>query len=109
MDEAFELCDEIGIMDQGELIAFGSPKDLLKQHFESTVIELPLETIEEAQLSAMFDETKPGEKYFEIIVKDLNSALGKLSEAGLDLSGMNIRQKNLEDLFIHLTGKDLRS
>lgn len=106
MDEAFELCDEIGIMDHGKIIASGAPKDLLANYFEESVIEIPLQ--ERVDLSTEFDQVIKGERFYEITVKDVNSTLAKLAELNLDLSGMNIRQKNLEDLFIHLTGQELR-
>lgn len=106
MDEAFELCDQIGIMDHGELIAIGEPKELLKKTFEETVLEVPLQ--DGIDLSAHFKNSFIRDKFIEITVTDLNKALAKLAELNLDLSGMNIRQKNLEDLFIHLTGQELR-
>lgn len=106
MDEAFELCDEIGIMDHGELIAIGEPKELLKKTFEEIVLEVPFQG--GIDLSSYFNNTKLRDKFIEVTVTDLNGALAKLAELNLDLSGMNIRQKNLEDLFIHLTGQDLR-
>lgn len=109
MDEAFELCDRIGIMDKGKLIAEGRPKDLLKQTFETSVIEIPVEVVSLDSLKSKFDDVAKSDKVFELTVKDLNQSLALLAGMDLDLSGLNIRQKNLEDLFIHLTGKDLRS
>ena len=109
MDEAFELCDRIGIMDKGKLIAEGKPSELLKQTFETSVVEIPSEVVALEQLKEKFSDVILGDKNFEITVKNLNQALAKLAAMNLDLSGLNIRQKNLEDLFIHLTGKDLRS
>ncbi len=109
MDEAFELCDEIGIMDHGKMIATGNPKFLLKETFETTVLEIPLEVISEEQVNSLSSDIHIGDRFYEVTVKDLNAALAKLAVLNLDLSGINIRQKNLEDLFIHLTGKDLRS
>ena len=106
MDEAFELCDEIGIMDHGKIIAQGAPKELLKKTFEETVLEIPKQ--DNLNLHNHFSHVTERERFFEITVIDLNSALAKLAELNLDLSGMNIRQKNLEDLFIHLTGQELR-
>ena len=109
MDEAFELCDRIGIMDKGKLIAEGKPSELLKQTFETSVVEIPSEVADLEKLQQKFRDVILGDKNFEITVKDLNQALAELAAMNLDLSGLNIRQKNLEDLFIHLTGKDLRS
>ena len=93
-------------MDHGTIIARGAPKDLLKEHFEETIIEIPVQ--ENVDLRTHFKNTFRTDKYDEIVVKDLNEALSILSKLDLDLSGMNVRQKNLEDLFIHLTGQELR-
>ena len=43
MEEAYELCDVIAIMDRGRIIAEGSPSRLLEQHFDDVVLELPRE------------------------------------------------------------------
>ena len=41
MEEAHELCDEIAILDHGKVIARGEPKQLLRQQFEGSIVELP--------------------------------------------------------------------
>ena len=41
MEEASELCDEIAIMDRGEIIAIGTPDNLLKAHFNDILLQLP--------------------------------------------------------------------
>jgi ABC-2 type transport system ATP-binding protein len=104
MDEAFELCDEIGIMDHGKLIALGTPKNLLSEYFKSVVIEIP----KSQQSLELDDEVIEGEKFTEIHTENLNKTLEQLTAQSIDLTGMNIRQSNLEDLFLHLTGKELR-
>lgn len=108
MDEAFELCDDIAIMDHGKIIAKGKPKDLLQQHFETSVIEIPVEVITLQAIQKHFKEVIQRDKFYELIVSDLNQSLAVLAGLNLDLSGLNIRQKDLEDLFIHLTGQELR-
>jgi ABC-2 type transport system ATP-binding protein len=111
MDEAFELCDEIGIMDHGKIIAKGRPRDLLAEHFKTVVVHIP-------KVDGHEDLFQKSDQFYDLITKDdsieihtenLNNTLALLAQMKLDLSGMNIRQSNLEDLFIHLTGKDLRS
>jgi ABC-type multidrug transport system ATPase subunit len=105
MDEAYELCDRIGIMQKGEFIVLGTPDELLSTYFDEMVVELPiaqglkevLETIKE------IDDLDKGEKNFIFSTKDLNSVLKQLSQKDIDLTKMKIRQSDLEDLFIHLT------
>lgn len=106
MDEAFELCDEIGIMDHGELIALGSPQSLLTKYFKNVVIELQKPSIDPNKLEEL--DIIDGEKFIEIHTENLNKTLEVLTSKEIDLTGMNIRQSNLEDLFLHLTGKELR-
>src|SRR6056297_2855441 len=45
MEEAYVLCDEIAIMDHGQIIAFGSPDDLLSQRFNGVIMQLPAEAL----------------------------------------------------------------
>lgn len=109
MEEAFELCDEIGIIDQGKIIAQGEPKKLLQHYFDESVIEIPRASIEDQQvLLDLFSHIQTYDKFYAVTVKNLNQALFQLSQLNLDLAGISIRQKNLEDLFIHLTGERLR-
>jgi ABC-2 type transport system ATP-binding protein len=104
MEEAFELCDEIGIMDHGKLIALGTPKNLLSEHFKNVVIEIP----NSSQKIECSEEVIQAEHYVEIHTENLNKTLEQLTAQSIDLTGMNIRQSNLEDLFLQLTGKELR-
>ncbi len=48
MEEAYILCDEIVIMNQGTIIAQGGPKDLLQKHFNSVTLEIPKKDISKA-------------------------------------------------------------
>ena len=108
MDEAFELCDEIAIMDQGEIIAFGSPNDLLNQHYNDVVIELPLNQ-ETHKICDMLDNCIKKEENLFIASDDVTRTVKKLIEANISLNGLNIRPRTLDDLFLKLTGNKLRS
>jgi ABC-2 type transport system ATP-binding protein len=111
MDEAYELCDEIAIMDHGKIIALGSPQELLRENFKTVVIVIPKsgnENFLEAVKVLGEIEIQEQQNHFEVRTESLNETLSQLSELKLDLSGMSIRQSNLEDLFIKLTGKELR-
>lgn len=109
MEEAYELCDEIIIMDHGRIIAQGAPKDLLAEHFNNSVITLPKE-----ELPVDF-QPDPGAimlsqaQRIEILSKDLNASIVHLIEAGVSLSRMEVRSPTLEDLFLELTGHQLRA
>lgn len=49
MEEAYLMCDEIIIVDHGRIIANGSPAALLAQHFDDSVLELPLAELDKLQ------------------------------------------------------------
>ncbi len=108
MDEAYELCDRIAIMDHGKIIAIGSPRDLLDKHCQQMVIELSKASIKGEQVNALnYPWQETGHSY-RIHTEKINHLMSKLISQQVDLTTINIRQSNLEDLFIQLTGKELR-
>lgn len=106
MEEAYELCDEIAIMDRGRIIAQGSPQSLLAEHFQDSVIELPTALVTAWQGRIAFADR--GEMS-ELTTADVAGTLADLSAAGVPLAQLRIRPPTLEDLFLKLTGKDLRA
>jgi len=107
MDEAYMLCDEIAIMDHGKIIAQGTPKHLLEKHFNDVILQLPNIDIDNVDLSSFTTHKK--ENYIEITTRDVNQAIAVLIENNVSLSQLQIRQRTLDDLFLELTGKELRS
>jgi ABC-2 type transport system ATP-binding protein len=108
MEEAQLLCDEIVIVDHGKIIAQGAPQALLRQHFKAVLLELPLEdwTAAARTLGLAFFEAAGR---VELTTNDLEGTLRTLMQAGISLAHLRIRPPNLEDLFLELTGKDLRT
>ncbi|HUS23653.1 MAG TPA: ABC transporter ATP-binding protein [Candidatus Binatia bacterium] len=106
MEEAYALCDEIAIMDHGRVIARGPPQRLLAQHFEDVVVELPAAALPER--TWRFAVQRHGERV-EIATADVNATVGELLAAGVSLAGLKVRPRTLEDLFLELTGKELRA
>ena len=108
MEEAERLCRRIAIMDRGRIITEGSPRALISEHIESQVVEVHgpgSETwMERARALAPRIE-RAGETVFcyaeeaEPVLADLR---GRSELAYLH------RPANLEDLFLKLTGRDLR-
>ena len=107
MEEAYELCDEILIMDHGKIIAEGTPDTLLAKHFKDVVIELPLSDLPEDFSGDGLTILRADSKA-EILTPDVNRAVEMLIANQVSLTNMRIRQRTLEDLFIELTGKELR-
>ena len=108
MEEAYRLCDRIAIMDHGKLIAEGTPKELLANHFEDTVIEIPKQdfVIDPKKLPFTVFESM---QHIEISTRDVNAVFRALIENGVSLTNTRIREHTLEDLFLELTGKELRA
>lgn len=108
MEEAQFLCDEIAIMDVGGIISQGSPASLLKQHYKNVIIELPLDAFQ-GNLDGIKHRIFETQGIIEIETDDVNASLKELASRTSGLNGMNIRQPNLEDLFLDLTGHSLRT
>ncbi len=107
MEEAEILCDEIAIMDSGKIIIQGSPEALLKQHYKNTIIELPMADFN-GDLTTLEHRVLESQGVIEIETDDVNDSLRELAEHTTGLNNMKIRQPNLEDLFLDLTGHSLR-
>ena len=107
MDEAQVLCDEIAIMDAGEIIAQGAPDALLRKQYEGLIIELPLADIT-TDLSGIEHLVIANMGIVEVVTTDVSKSLQELAPHVTNLNHIKIRQPNLEDLFIDLTGHTLR-
>ena len=117
MEEAQELSDHIAIMDQGEIIACGTHAELVKIVGELDRIDLVISTESEKVVTAW--QATPGvhrvsheDGYLTVLSEDSNQILPHLFEsatqAGVRITSVDIREPNLEAVFLHLTGKALR-
>lgn len=107
MEEAQRLCDDIAIMDHGHIIARGSPRQLLDAHFGDLILELPA-AAGEAIGSGFPYPVLQANGALEISTPDIEGAMRALRDAGVPLGELRIRERTLEDLFLELTGKELR-
>ncbi len=108
MEEAELLCDEIAIMDNGKIIAQGTPRHLLNQHFAEVLLELPRREFPESARHLPLKVIEASDS-IEITTNDLDATLRTLMDARVPLQNLRIRPPNLEDLFLELTGKALRA
>lgn len=108
MDEAHVLCDEIAIMDTGKIIAQGTPDHLLREQYDGLIIELPLSDVT-GDLSGIEHTVHENLGMVEVTTSDVSSSLQHLSPRVVNLNHIKIRQPNLEDLFLDLTGHSLRA
>src|SRR5210317_1143564 len=107
MEEAYELCDEIAIMDHGRMIAHDAPDVLLARHFGDVVVQIDARDlapeIGEAYFAASYRQGNA-----HILTADVNKTVEQLLNLKIPLDRLRIRARNLEDLFLELTGKELR-
>ena len=108
MDEAQVLCDEIAIMDSGKIIKQGSPDELLRQQYSGLIIELPITDLTDS-LSGVEHSRDEHRGIIEVVTSDVSESLQTLAPHVENLNHIKIRQPNLEDLFLDLTGHSLRA
>ncbi len=121
MDEAERLCDRLLLVDHGRVIAQGSPRELVRQHLESMVVEIYGDELDEVALQTLTDTLRPlaqrtersGETLF-CYTDDTSALLARMNryqtEAQKSGEGIRVlaRPSNLEDLFLKLTGRQIR-
>jgi ABC-2 type transport system ATP-binding protein len=107
MEEAELLCDEIVIMDRGRIVAQGPPQRLLHEHFAEVLLELPRQEFPHAARALPLKVLEASDRV-EITTDDLEGTLRTLLAAQVPLRNLRIRPANLEDLFLELTGRELR-
>jgi ABC-2 type transport system ATP-binding protein len=108
MEEAEILCDWIGIIDNGKIIAMGTPQGLLSEHCGGVTISIRVDLNEDVLKNFPCQWFRMQDR-IEIQTVSPNECLYRLVELGVDLSTMNVRNQNLEDLFLKLTGHELRA
>lgn len=108
MDEAQVLCDEIAIMDAGKIITQGSPEQLLRARYDGLIIELPISDLTNG-LSGIEHTVYENLGIIEVVTTDVSQSLQQLRPHISNLNQIKIRQPNLEDLFLDLTGHSLRA
>ncbi|NRA69934.1 MAG: ABC transporter ATP-binding protein [Gammaproteobacteria bacterium] len=106
MDEAEVLCDRIAIVDRGQIVAMGSPSDLLAQHLPGTMIKLPKSAISDDDVFEF--RVNQQKDFIEIMTENVDQVVSQLLAHSVNLDHLTIKAPTLEDLFIKLTGHGLR-
>jgi lipooligosaccharide transport system ATP-binding protein len=109
MDEAERLCDRLAVIDHGQMIAEGSPRDLIGQHIEAEVVEVYGDNAFVWEASAARPRAARVEISGETVFCYTNDAQPLLTSLH-DMQGVRYlhRPANLEDLFLKLTGREMR-
>ncbi len=115
MEEAERLCDRVGIIDYGKIIALDTPRDLIaKQNLESAVEFMTLNNVAKEifqKLPKVSKVTQDGNRFI-LHTTEASSVLKELTHLsegnGFDLESISVRKATLEDVFLKLTGRKLR-
>jgi ABC-2 type transport system ATP-binding protein len=115
IEEAEKLCDRVAIVDEGRIVAMGTPREIQERTLASSTIEIECaQPLPEVPLWTHASKVTIGEPRTRIAVTSdrparLIVAMVKwLDENGVELTDIRIRRPSLEDAFIELTGKSLR-
>lgn len=127
MDEAAKLSDRVGIVDHGKLLALDTPDTLMRSLPGSTTLGITvalydrdaervgksLSDVDGVERVEQVGEAAAGAGQFRLYTERepttvLPAVLGVMTECGCELSDMSVGTPSLEDVFIHLTGRELR-
>jgi ABC-2 type transport system ATP-binding protein len=117
MDEAHALCDRVGIMDRGKLIALGTPRELVAGLGAEHVVEFALGNgvgVADPLLSALpgVRDVRRDDQHVHLSTSELHrtvpALLDLLRQEGASLSQLGTHSATLEDVFVTLTGRQLR-
>ncbi len=119
MDEADRLADRVAIIDHGKLLLLDTPQNLKQTIGEGDVLELLVEDSNETSINQFIKNLASlslsvSVQASSVLIKHSN-IIGQLSAikneadiAGLKILEIKLRENTLEDVFIHLTGRNLR-
>lgn len=111
MDEAEQLCDRLVVMDNGKIMAEGSPADLIRKYSSKEVLEVRFGSDKNAEVAKQVSQL--GERIevlpdrILIYSQDGESELAKIVSMGLHPLTSLVRRSSLEDVFLRLTGRSL--
>jgi ABC-2 type transport system ATP-binding protein len=119
MDEAERLCDRVGVVDHGKMIALGTPKELIDSLGGNHIVEIELAELDADEPLAADLRAAPGVQNARsqggrvvLTVSELHVALpgvlAQIRTRELDLTNLSTHHATLEDVFVTLTGRALR-
>jgi ABC-2 type transport system ATP-binding protein len=117
MEEAERLCDRVGILDEGQLKAEGTRRELVAMVGEHDRLRLGTRgdvtpAIEALRAMPAVIDATASEGAIDLLVRDARAALAEIvraaADAGAEIETVEVAEPNLEAVFLHLTGKALR-
>lgn len=108
MDAAERLCDRIAIVDHGKILSCGRVDELLEQHGTQSEVRVELAS-ELSGAEALRDlQAEIDGRTLTVRTRDPMAFLAKLAARKLEVTKLELRRSNLEDVFLALTGRSLR-
>jgi lipooligosaccharide transport system ATP-binding protein len=111
MDEAEQLCDRLVVMDNGAIMAEGSPSGLIKQYSSKEVLEVRFGSDRNKevapQLATMCERMETLPDRVLMYTEDGEALLEQIMQAKLHPTTSLVRRSSLEDVFLRLTGRTL--
>ena len=110
MDEAEQLCDRLVIMDNGRIVAEGSPRQLIERYITREVLELRFTEADEADAQAVVDLVERAEALPDrllLYTDDGEQTLEHVHQRNVRPLSALVRRATLEDVFLRLTGRSL--
>jgi lipooligosaccharide transport system ATP-binding protein len=112
MDEAEQLCDRLVIMDEGRIVAEGSPRQLIERYSTREVVELRFTIHEEQEallprLAGLGERVEPLGDRVLVYTEHGDETAARLSAQGIHPDSVLVRRSSLEDVFLLLTGRTL--
>ncbi|GMQ93247.1 MAG: ATP-binding cassette domain-containing protein [Acidimicrobiia bacterium] len=111
MDEAEQLCDRLVVMDNGKIVAEGSPRSLIEEYAPGEVVELrfPIGVLETVanQIEDLAPRTEVLADRALIYTEDAEQTIHAVTANDLEPETVLARRSTLEDVFLRLTGRSL--
>lgn len=116
IEEAERLCDRVAIVDQGQIIALGTPREIQAKTLDKSMVEIrtaqpmPAEVpaFLEAETLSVSEDRMTLTVYSTRPARTIPDLIKWIDQRGLDLEDIHLKRPTLEDVFIELTGKRLR-
>jgi len=111
MDEAEQLCDRLVVMDQGKIVAEGSPRELIERYATREVVELRFADNRQSEAAPKLDglasRTEVLADRVLLYTDDADETQTGLHSRDIHPEQMLVRRSTLEDVFLRLTGRRL--
>jgi lipooligosaccharide transport system ATP-binding protein len=111
MDEAEQLCDRLMVMDKGEIMAEGSPAELIKKYSTKEVLEVRFGSDRNSQmveqLQSFADRLEELPDRLLLYTESGEDLLARIVAANIHPNTSLVRRSSLEDVFLRLTGRSL--